>query len=126
MGVAGDGENIYVGNNGPAPMYVSPETDGTTWTKYRGGAQSFSSQPFEMHYDSANGIMYSANWDGLYALKVVKGGNAVRPARPSARNAGSRLVPASGELLIEAAPGKRYTLRGRRVAQRAPAQSYPR
>src|SRR6185436_6961253 len=83
MGVAGDGENIYVGCSGTnRPFFVSPETDGVNWTVYQGGKQTFSSDPFEMAYDAENGIMYSSNWEGLFALKVLGKGNAVRdPAR---------------------------------------------
>lgn len=116
IGVAGDGENIYLGNTGPnRPMFVSPETDGTKWTAYRGGVQTFPKEPFEMHYDSSNGIMYSANWDGLWALKVVKGDNAVRRVPAIAPRRQGRLVVARNGIRIEAGDGKRYTLRGRRA-----------
>jgi photosystem II stability/assembly factor-like uncharacterized protein len=72
IGVCGDGNLLYTScsNGGKAPFYVSPESDGTKWTKFQGGAQTFTSQPFEMYYDKVNGIMYSANWEGLFALKV--------------------------------------------------------
>jgi hypothetical protein len=89
MGVSGDGDNIYVGGFGEnRPFFVSPESDGVTWTQYQGGAQKFSSQPFEMHYDSANGIMYSASWNGLYALKVLGKTGAIRPTARKAEGAG--------------------------------------
>jgi hypothetical protein len=42
-----------------------------TWTPYNGGAQKFTDGPFEMAFDAANGILYSANWgNGILALKV--------------------------------------------------------
>lgn len=115
MGVAGDGENVYVAGVGQnRPYFVSPETDGQNWKAYEGGKQTFSSQPFEMHYDSANGIMYSATWDGLWALKVIKSGNAVKPfpAKTPARHAG--LKRTSGSILAEDQKGRLYTVPGRR------------
>jgi hypothetical protein len=43
------------------------------WTNYGGGAQKFTSGPFEMAFDAANGIMYSASWgEGVLALRVAK------------------------------------------------------
>jgi hypothetical protein len=119
MGVSGDGENIYVGNTGEnRPFFVSPETDGMTWTQYRGGAQKFSSQPFEMFYDSTNGIMYSSNWGGLYALKVVKGGNAVRPGTQSIRPGKASLIRTRNGMEAAALPGSHYTLPGRWIPSR--------
>lgn len=119
MGVAGDGNNIYLaGTGGNRPFFVSPETDGTTWTAYQGGKQTVSSDPFEMFYDSANGIMYSANWEGLYALKVL-GGNAVRDAVPGkhVRDVPSLLRVGSG---FEARRGEdAYTIPGRKIRERS-------
>jgi hypothetical protein len=52
------------------PFQVSPESDGATWTPYP-GAQNFSDGPFEMAFDSVNGILYSGTWTaGMWALKV--------------------------------------------------------
>jgi photosystem II stability/assembly factor-like uncharacterized protein len=114
MGVSGDGENIYVGNTGPdRPFFVSRETDGLTWTPYRGGAQKFATQPFEMAYDSANGILYSANWGGLYALKVDRA-DSVRKIAPAARR-GARLVPGNRDIQVEDGSGRRHTLPGKRL-----------
>ena len=72
IGICGDGENLYTGcTNGKNPFFTSPETDGTAWKPYRDGAQKFSAEPFEMWFDAANRIMYSANWgEGLLALKI--------------------------------------------------------
>lgn len=114
MGVSGDGEKIYVGGTGEnRPFFVSPETDGLTWTQYQGGTQKFSTQPFEMFYDSTNGIMYSSNWGGLYALKVVKGGNAVRPGKPSILPRKAHVVRTRSGIEVESSTGLRYTLPGR-------------
>ena len=72
IGICGDGKHLYTAcTNSKEPFFTSPENDGLTWTAYRGGAQRFSAAPFEMHFDAANRIMYSASWsDGLLALKV--------------------------------------------------------
>jgi hypothetical protein len=116
MGVSGDGTNLYIGNTGTdRPFFVSPESDGTTWTAYQGGAQTFDSEPFEMFYDSANGIMYSANWEGLYALKVIGPGNAVMPRIPARQGRNPRLVSSRNGIQAESASGTRYSLPGRKV-----------
>jgi hypothetical protein len=81
--VVGDGKQLYTqvsftGDNGrePEPYYVSPESDGLTWSEYDPhgtGPQTFIDGPFVMRFDGANGILYSANWDaGLWALKVME------------------------------------------------------
>ena len=56
------------------PYLVTPEGTGTTsaWTGYQGSAQTFTNGPFQLLYDSTNGLMYSANWNaGLWVLKVI-------------------------------------------------------
>jgi hypothetical protein len=72
--VYGDGQQLYTHygyGGGAAPWLVSPESDGSTWTNYNGGAQMFTDGPFEMAYDGPHGILYSSNWgNGLWALKV--------------------------------------------------------
>jgi hypothetical protein len=70
-GIVGDGNYLYAhGANGMGPFQVSPETDGATWTTYP-GAQTFTDGPFEMAFDSVNGIVYSGSWTaGMWALKV--------------------------------------------------------
>ena len=74
MGVCGDGTNIFIGpwNVGDDGCYfISPETDGLTWKPYLRG-QKFTKEPFEMHYDAKNGIMYASPWqDGFWALKIA-------------------------------------------------------
>ncbi|MGA2031797.1 MAG: hypothetical protein ABSG68_06045 [Thermoguttaceae bacterium] len=72
MGICGDGSHLYTAcSSENQPFFTSPEKDGVTWTAYRGGKQKFSNEPFEMRYDAANHIMYSASWgEGLLALKV--------------------------------------------------------
>jgi len=72
MGICGDGKTLYTACSNPQePFFTSPEKDGLTWTAYEGGTQKFSAAPFEMAYDPANHILYSASWgEGLLALKV--------------------------------------------------------
>jgi photosystem II stability/assembly factor-like uncharacterized protein len=74
MGICGDGKNLYTAcSNKDEPFFTSPEEDGVNWTPYRGGTQKFSSEPFEMYFDSKNRILYAASWhEGLLALKVPK------------------------------------------------------
>jgi hypothetical protein len=73
-GICGDGNLLYTettdGTN--TPYYVSPETDGLTWTPFNGGKQTLNNGgPFEMAFDSVNGIMYSsALLQGCWALKI--------------------------------------------------------
>lgn len=73
MGICGDGTNLFTSPSASGqPFYTSPETNGLTWAAYSGGAQTFSSEPFEMFYDSTNHIMYSASWGaGLLALNLA-------------------------------------------------------
>ena len=76
MGICGDGTDLYTAcSNANEPFFTSPESDGLTWTPYRGGVQRFSAEPFEMWYDPKSRILYSASWsEGLLALKVRPGG----------------------------------------------------
>ena len=85
MGIMGDGNNIYTlkscacgggalpsPGSGDQPYAVSPESDGATWTAYKGGAQKFGNGPLAMDFDRVGRVMYSANWQwGLWALRVV-------------------------------------------------------
>lgn len=75
MGICGDGTNLYIGcSNKGEPFFTSPEIDGQTWAPYKGGVQKFSEEPFEMYYDPANHLVYSASWGaGLLALKTETG-----------------------------------------------------
>jgi photosystem II stability/assembly factor-like uncharacterized protein len=70
MGICGDGTRLFTScSNDNEPFFVSPESDGLTWTAYKGGAQTFTGEAFEMDYDSTHHIMYSASWGaGLLAL----------------------------------------------------------
>ncbi len=75
--VIGDGKNLYsspafVGQPFNQPFYISPEggpNEGTQWTAF--SAQVIPNGPFKMELDSANGIIYSANWSsGAWALTL--------------------------------------------------------
>jgi hypothetical protein len=75
-GVWGDGNYLYTAPayaQGMQPFFTSPETDGLTWTAYKGGTQKFDgSGPYEMAFDSVNGILYASMWfQGVWALKVT-------------------------------------------------------
>jgi hypothetical protein len=74
MGICGDGTNLFCAGRYLNPpggyYYTSPETDGLTWKPYLKD-QTFLMEPFEMHYDAKNGIMYASPWqDGFWALKI--------------------------------------------------------
>jgi photosystem II stability/assembly factor-like uncharacterized protein len=74
-GLIGDGNLLYTAPSyaqGIQPVFVSPETDGHNWTKYKGGAQTWNDGgPYEMAFDPVNRIIYSSNWfQGVWALKV--------------------------------------------------------
>jgi hypothetical protein len=106
IGICGDGNFLYTATSGTnRPFFTSPETDGLTWTAYQGGTQKFSTDPFEMFFDSTNRIMYSANWEGLYALKVLGAGNAQPVARQAAAE---RSVLLQKQVFV--ATGKRINL----------------
>lgn len=76
--VFGDGTTLYTspaftGTNGggPQPFITSPESDGLNWTTYMNGNQKFVDGPYEMAFDAANRIVYSASWGaGLLAMKL--------------------------------------------------------
>lgn len=79
--VYGDGDTLYTqlsytGDNagqGLQPYMTASESLGNLWLPYLGGTQKFINGPGWMTYDSANQIMYSANWKGgIWALKVIK------------------------------------------------------
>jgi len=79
--VVGDGTRLYTMPANaqqtpaiPGPYLVTPESTGTTsaWTGYQGGTQTFNNGPFQLTFDSTNGLLYSANWTaGLWVLKVI-------------------------------------------------------
>jgi photosystem II stability/assembly factor-like uncharacterized protein len=102
IGICGDGNYLYTGTSGvDRPFFTSPENNGLMWSEYQGGVQKFSTDPFEMFFDSTNRIMYSANWEGLYALKVIEAGVAqprVLPASTHRNNVlQKRVLAASGK-----------------------------
>jgi len=68
--VFGDGTSVFLAPDfGNSHYYTTAEGDGTKWQQF--SAQSFGSGPFSMGFDSANNILYSANWtDGMWAVKV--------------------------------------------------------
>jgi hypothetical protein len=70
IGIVGDGTNLYTsGHDHVAEFQTSPESDGLVWRNYN--QQLSNAGSFELAYDAANGIIYSANeYDGLMALKV--------------------------------------------------------
>jgi len=125
MGITGDGKTLYTAGVGDArPFFVSPETDGVNWTSYRKGAQTFSAQePFEMFCDTVNGIVYSANWGGLYALKTAPEDAAVRPRgieRARGRAAGASMLPWRGGVMARDQDGNLYSVPGRHVTGLGP------
>ena len=70
--IIGDGTRLYTrGGFGSASMLTAPEEGGTPWTEH--SPQKHGAAPFEMVFDPANDIIYSASWgDGVYALKVKR------------------------------------------------------
>lgn len=126
MGITGDGKTLYTAGVGDGrPFFVSSEADGMNWTSFRKGAQTFSAQgPFEMFCDSANGIVYSAEWGGLYALKTDPQDVAVRPRAvgPTGdRREATTLLPGRSGILARDRKGKLYTLPGRSASAAAPS-----
>jgi hypothetical protein len=70
--VIGDGNWLYAVGDRDSQTFVSPEDDGRTWTVYGDGTQTLPRGPAQLRFDSANRIIYSANWDGgVWALKVI-------------------------------------------------------
>lgn len=72
LAVMGDGDRVYAAGHFGGKVMVTPETDGVTWTALGGDPPEFTaSGPFEMRFDSANRILYSAHTGaGVWALKV--------------------------------------------------------
>ena len=70
LAIVGDGTHLYTSSHDHnAEFQTSLESDGLTWADY--STQISHAGAFEMAYDAANGIVYSANeYDGLLALKV--------------------------------------------------------
>jgi hypothetical protein len=72
IGIIGDGTHLYTSSHDhDAPFVTTLETDGLKWTNF--STQISHAGSFEMAYDAANDIVYSANeYDGLIALKVQR------------------------------------------------------
>jgi len=72
IAIVGDGTHLYAASHDHTGEFqTSLDSDGITWTDY--STQISHGGSFEMAYDAANGIVYSANeFDGLLALKVPK------------------------------------------------------
>jgi hypothetical protein len=69
--VIGDGINLYTGPFNGGPFLTAKESSDTTWTSF--DSMKYSEGPFEMAFDSANGIVYSANSTaGVWALRVKR------------------------------------------------------
>jgi len=69
-GIVGDGKQLYAARCfGPTPYMTAPESDALNWTA--SSTQQFDSGSYEMSFDAANGIVYTASWgSGMWALKV--------------------------------------------------------
>ncbi len=68
--VYGDGTLLYTGGvfGANTPSQVTPEINGTSWTDFN--SQRFSDGPYEMAFDSKNGLMFSSNWSsGIWVLR---------------------------------------------------------
>jgi hypothetical protein len=71
LSVIGDGVNLYTGTHGGGTFITAKETDDTHWSAF--DSQTFAEGPFEMAFDSANGIVYSSNIrGGVWALKIKR------------------------------------------------------
>jgi hypothetical protein len=73
LSIMGDGESLYTAALfGPTPILTAREENDEDWAPFGGGAQVFSHGPFEMAFDAANGILYSASQHaGVWALKIA-------------------------------------------------------
>jgi hypothetical protein len=72
IAIIGDGTYLYTSSHDhDAPFVTTLESDGLKWTNF--STQISHAGAFEMAYDKANDIVYSANeYDGLIALKVKR------------------------------------------------------
>lgn len=69
LSVMGDGTRLYSGAGGGPKFVTATLANDTTWTDFN--QQTFKGGPYEMTFDAARGIMYSANAQGgLWAMKV--------------------------------------------------------
>jgi hypothetical protein len=125
--VGSDGNKIYIGGSGAvsAPWsawFTSPETDGNNWTQCPGPTAPDGIT--DMHYDSINHIMYSANATaGIWALKVNDASTTnVVKASAAAVNRSALVGNGAGFaktcLTIRTAAGKIYDVKGRNIGAR--------
>jgi hypothetical protein len=73
VGVIGDGKSLYAAQLfGPTPMMTALEAKDDAWAPHGGDeAQLFQQGPFEMAFDAANRIVYTAsNGAGVWALEL--------------------------------------------------------
>lgn len=70
LALASDGTNLYTAPSTGGPLLTARLDNDSQWTTYNG--QTFpAAGPYELHYDAANRILYSANASGhLFALKL--------------------------------------------------------
>jgi hypothetical protein len=97
----GDGTTLYTAGSFGAspPIYTSSESSGTSWAPYN--TTQFKDGPYEMAFDSVNGIMYSSQWTaGILALKVSRSTAAAKSAvannREMSRASSCRLLIGNG------------------------------
>ncbi len=90
MSIANDGEKLWIIDsypngqpgvlNSPVSYYTSPVNDGVNWTKRND--RTFPNGANGYHYDSANKILYTANWQqGVW--KISTGTGVTTPPTPS-------------------------------------------
>jgi len=69
LSVMGDGTRLYSGAGGGPKILTATLANDTNWTDFN--EQTFKAGPYEMTFDAARSIMYSANAQGgLWATKV--------------------------------------------------------
>jgi hypothetical protein len=126
--IYGDGNTLYTskayaGGSWNSSWFTSPETNGTTWTKYNPlgtGAQVFGSGPYQMCFDKVNRIMYAACWQsGLFALKVIDPSNTVtdmtQKAPVMSNRHGNRLVITDLQRIKTLTTSTLYDIKGKRI-----------
>ena len=70
IGLIGDGKHLWTGAHFSAKFLFAPEDNDTNWTEFN--SQQFDEGPFEMAFDPARRILYSANIRaGVWALKLA-------------------------------------------------------
>jgi photosystem II stability/assembly factor-like uncharacterized protein len=121
-GIGSDGTYLYskrAYGGSIEPYARALESDGLTWTTYPQGGQ-WAQGPFEMAFDSVNGILYSSSWnDGFMAMKTPGSTAAVRlaPAQLQNRAAapGALTVTTGGAIVRQAGRGNLFNVKGERI-----------